>query len=258
MVDLDNLPANITDDSNNQVYNLPLTAGIYVFFKNSNPILSDTKVRQALVLAADRSAVVNSLGYSVIPVNEPLLQGQLGYNQSYAQITNQPSQAKQLLDADGWSVGTGGTRSKNGQPLDFALTVPDNAEYLKIANILAAEWRAIGINVDVQPEQSMAFQSSLSSRSYNAVLYGISIGVDPDVFVYWDSAQADVNSTEPLNFSEYQSTTADSALEAGSKTTRPLVYISLVYCMFLTCLFMVSVATRSILTLIVLITFKTG
>ena len=215
MVDLDNLPANITDDSNNQVYNLPLTAGIYVFFKNSNPILSDTKVRQALVLAADRSAVVNSLGYSVIPVNEPLLQGQLGYNQSYAQITNQPSQAKQLLDADGWSVGTGGTRSKNGQPLDFALTVPDNAEYLKIANILAAEWRAIGINVDVQPEQSMAFQSSLSSRSYNAVLYGISIGVDPDVFVYWDSAQADVNSTEPLNFSEYQSTTADSALEAG-------------------------------------------
>ena len=215
MVDLDNLPANITDDSNNQVYNLPLTAGIYVFFKNSNPILSDTKVRQALVLAADRSAVVNSLGYSVIPVNEPLLQGQLGYNQSYAQITNQPSQAKQLLDADGWSVGTGGTRSKNGQPLDFALTVPDNAEYLKIANILATEWRAIGINVDVQPEQSMAFQSSLSSRSYNAVLYGISIGVDPDVFVYWDSAQADVNSTEPLNFSEYQSTTADSALEAG-------------------------------------------
>ena len=215
MIDLDNLPADIANNSDNQVYNLPLTAGVYVFFKNSNPILSDTKVRQALVLAADRSAIINGLAYTVIPVNEPLLQGQLGYNPSYAQVTNQPNQAKALLDADGWSVGAGGTRTKNSQPLDFTLTVPNDAEYLKVAGVLSAEWRAIGVNVNVQPEQSMDFQGSLSSHSYDAVLYGISIGVDPDVFVYWDSAQADVNSTEPLNFSEYHSSVTDAALEAG-------------------------------------------
>jgi peptide/nickel transport system substrate-binding protein len=215
MVDLNGLPASISGNASNQVYNLPLTAGVYVFFKNSNPILSDAKVRQALVLAANRPAVVDSLEYSVIPVNEPLLQGQLGYNPSYVQTTDQPNQARQILSADGWSVGVGGTRSKNGQSLDFELTVPSNAEYLKDANILATEWKAVGVNVDIQSEPSMAFQSILSSHNYNAVLYGISIGVDPDVFVYWDSAQADVNSTEPLNFSEYRSSTADAALEAG-------------------------------------------
>jgi len=71
------------------------------------------------------------------------------------------------------------------------------------------------VNVSIMPEQSLDFQSSLSSHQYEAVLYGISIGVDPDVYVYWDSAQANLNSTEPLNFSEYRSDVADAALEAG-------------------------------------------
>ena len=69
--------------------------------------------------------------------------------------------------------------------------------------------------VNLLPEQSLEFQSDLSSHTYDAVLYGISIGVDPDVYVYWDSAQASVSSTEPLNFSEYRSVAADTALEAG-------------------------------------------
>ncbi len=57
-----------------------------------------------------------------------------------------------------------------------------------------------------------------SSRSYDALLYGISIGVDPDVFVYWHTSQNDPRSNR-LNFSEYSSKAADEGLESGRTRT---------------------------------------
>jgi peptide/nickel transport system substrate-binding protein len=215
IVEPDSLPSTITSNAANIVYNLPLTAGVYVFFKSSDPLFSDLSIRQALVDAANRSAIIQKLGYPAIAVNEPLLNNQLGYNAAYAQITNQPSLAVSKLNADGWLIKSDNFRYKGSTPLAFTLTIPNESEYLTVANTLAAEWKAIGVNVSIMPEQSLDFQSSLSSHQYEAVLYGISIGVDPDVYVYWDSAQANLNSTEPLNFSEYRSDVADAALEAG-------------------------------------------
>ena len=215
MVEPNNLPASIVKDSSNQIYNLPLTAGVYVFFKSSNLILADTSVRLALIASADRSTIIQKLQYPAISVDEPLLRGQLGYNSAYAQVTDQPSKAISLLNSDGWQLGNNGIRAKNGLPLAFSLTVPDDPTYVKVADQLSAQWKRIGIEVTIEPEQSLDFQNSLSSHTYDAVLYGISIGVDPDVYIYWDSAQADVSSTEPLNFSEFRSDIADEALQAG-------------------------------------------
>ncbi|HXE10117.1 MAG TPA: hypothetical protein VN554_01700, partial [Verrucomicrobiae bacterium] len=69
------------------------------------------------------------------------------------------------------------------------------------------------------------FQSTLTSHGYDAVLNGIAIGVDPDVFVYWDSSQADVRASHRLNLSEYKSPTADTALEAGRTRIDPALRV---------------------------------
>jgi peptide/nickel transport system substrate-binding protein len=65
------------------------------------------------------------------------------------------------------------------------------------------------------------FQTTLEFHTYDALLYGVSIGVDPDVYAYWDSSQADIRSTSRLNFSEYKSATADAALESGRTRLDP-------------------------------------
>jgi len=65
----------------------------------------------------------------------------------------------------------------------------------------------------------------LEFHTYDALLHAISIGVDPDVFAYWDSSQADIRSNARLNFSEYKSTTADTALEAGRTRLDPALRI---------------------------------
>ena len=215
LVGLDSVPTNIAKDSSAQLYNLPLTAAVMVFFKTTNPILQDPKVRQALVAGANRSAIINALGYRAISVSEPLLYGQLGYDSKFAQQTNQINQAKSLLDAAGWQVGANGMRSKDGQTLTFTLYATNSPEYTLVAKLLQSQWKAIGADVRVQLQQPADFQGTLSEHAYDAVLYGISIGVDPDVFVYWDSSQADIRSINRLNFSEYKSVVADEALEAG-------------------------------------------
>jgi peptide/nickel transport system substrate-binding protein len=141
-----------------------------VFFKTTNGVLKDAKVRQALVQAADVSAIINKLGYATTPVREPVLVNQLGYDPAYAQITNQPAKARALLDADGWKLGADGQRSKHGVPLAFDLFATSNTEYAHVTEELHKQWAAIGVNARIHLQQPDDFQNTLSSHSYDAVL----------------------------------------------------------------------------------------
>jgi peptide/nickel transport system substrate-binding protein len=221
MVGLSNVPAGLGNNTSVEKYSMPLTAANMVFFKTSTGVLSDAKVRQALVAGADTQQVLQKLGYQAKPVNEPLLIGQLGYNPAYQQSSYNFAQASKLLDQDKWTMGSDGIRYKGGVPLTFGLYTLDDAEYSKVANTLKDQWRKLGVDVNVYLEQNSDMQGTLSSHNYDALLYGISIGIDPDVFVYWDSSQADVRSNSRLNFSEYSSPVADAALEAGRTRTKP-------------------------------------
>jgi len=218
---LDKVPATVATDKGSYQYSMPMTAGTYTFFRTTNAVLHDAKVRQALVLAANPSAIIKQLGYPAIPVREALLDGQLAYNPAYVQTTGQLAKAQQLLDANGWLMGANGTRVKQGQPLSFNLVATDTAEFGMVADKLRSQWKALGANVTVQLLPSDSFQSALSDHGYDALLYGISIGVDPDVFAYWDSSQANVLSASRLNFSEYTSSVADASLEAGRTRLDP-------------------------------------
>ena len=66
-----------------QTHSLVLTAGTYVFFKTTSGVLSDAKVRQALVAASNPAPIIASLGYTTRPVTGPLLKGQLGQDAKY-------------------------------------------------------------------------------------------------------------------------------------------------------------------------------
>lgn len=219
MVGLDTAPSKLAHSDAAQIYQMPLTAATMVFFKSSSPVLSDATVRQALVTASEPHDIIGKLGYLARPVQEPLLEGQLGYNAAYQQHTGNLKKAGQLLDKAGWRVGQDGIRTKHGQPLSFSLYAEDTPEYRMVTNELRTQWRALGVDARVYMQRQTELQTTVSTHAYDALLYGISIGADPDVFVYWDSSQADVRSGARLNLSEYQSTAADSALEAGRTRT---------------------------------------
>ncbi len=225
MVGLDSMPSNLTHNSSVHTYQLPLTAATYVFFKTSSGILSDQKVRQALIQDTNVNYILQQLGYPAMPVDEPLLRGQLGYNAAYRQAGYNAKSAADTLTADGWLPGKNGIRYKNGMPLTFNLFAENTQEYTMVSNALSQAWQNLGVSVHVYLQSATDLQPTLVSHSYDALLYGVSVGADPDVFVYWDSAQADVRAAGRLNFSEYQSTTADTALEAGRTRTDPALRV---------------------------------
>ncbi len=222
---LSSVPKKIAQMNNVIVHNLILTAGVYVFFKTTSPILSDANVRTALVEAANVPSIINKLGYPTHQVNEPLLEGQLAYNPKYKEPTYNLKNANNILNQDGWILAKDGLRYKNNQPLGFNLLVSNNSEYLRVAQELKHDWSRIGVDLNVINLDQTDFNNALQTHQYDSILYGISIGTDPDVFVYWDSSQASITSTTHLNLSEYSNPVADESLEEGRTRLNPALRI---------------------------------
>jgi peptide/nickel transport system substrate-binding protein len=121
--------------------------------------------------------------------------------------------------------GAGGIRSKGSQQLSFSFYAEDTPENDLTIKSLTKDWSALGVQVNPVLQSTTDFQSTLEFHTYDALLYGISVGADPDVFPYWDSSQADVRSASQLNFSEYKSSKADASLEAGRTRLDPALRV---------------------------------
>lgn len=224
MVGLTSMPDDLKDKDENEEIGVPLTGEVMVFFKLSQEVLQDKAVRQALVLSTDKKTILTKLPYPVAAADEPILRSHIGYDKSFRQKTGKPEEAKQVLDAAGWKVDpTTGMRAKDGQKLSFKLFAQSKDEYSSIASELQSQWRAIGVDMQVELQSDEELQTTLALHNYDALLHGIAIGSDPDVYAYWHSSQGDPRSRLKLNFSEYQSTVADQALDGGRTRSDPQV-----------------------------------
>lgn len=196
--------------------NIPLTGSVMIFFNTGSEILKETKVRQALNFATDKSALVKSLAHKSVPVESPLLPEHIGYSPKYLQRGFNVGQANKLLDEAGWKMeNETGIRAKGDKKLKLMLNTLSSAEYAGIASQLQKYWRSIGVELNVNSLGQEDLQTAIDNRTYDALIYGIVMGSDPDQFAYWHSSQADARSQRRLNFSDYKSEKADSALEAG-------------------------------------------
>lgn len=215
MSGVQDLPEELRNDHGIGQYNIPLSGAVMAFMNTSNDVLKEVKVRRALVSAIDQQSVLGSLMYPSIVVRSPLLRTMLGYDGAVVQKPYNIDQANAQLDEAGWPKGADGMRYKDGKKLTLVLNTLSNVEYASIANNLRWQWAKVGVDVTVTSLNQTDLQIAIDNRSYGLLLYGISLGQDPDQFAYWHSTQADVLSKRRLNFSNYSSKAADAALEAG-------------------------------------------
>lgn len=219
MSGLDTTPDALARDLSVEQFSIPVTAQVMVFFKISHEFLKDVKVRQALVQAVDREKLVSEIGYPLIASNEPFLPGHAGYDKGIIQLPHDQTAAETLLDQAGWLKGSDGIREKDGRQLSFSLYSQSTSEYAYVTQRLQTDWSKIGVKAEVLLQPDSDLQTTVTGHNYDALLYGISLGVDPDVYAYWGSTQADERAANRVNFSEYKSTAADRALEAGRTRT---------------------------------------
>jgi peptide/nickel transport system substrate-binding protein len=121
------------------------------------------------------------------------------------------------LDQAGWQRGSDGIRSREGQRLAPIILVADLPDHVALAQAMAQQLRAIGMDASVQ---SVGFdglvQDFLAPRKFQvALLDWDAPGSDPDPYPLWHSSQA---TAEGLNFSNWKNTQADAQLELGRST----------------------------------------
>lgn len=200
-------------DAGVTVSSAPLMHETMAFFKTSQPILQDTKVRKALVAATDKKQLLSVLDNMYKQINLPLLPGQLGYAADLDTHTYDQKAAAALLDEAGWKMDQDGLRKKDGVKMELTLAAATNDEYPKVAAELQRQWQQLGISVKPNLIRPSDFQQNvILPHNYDILLYEIALGKDPDVYAYWDSSQA---GDKGLNLSEYRSERVDEALRSG-------------------------------------------
>ena len=216
MVGLDTISETITQKEDVQTFSTSVSSAVMLFLNNTSDGLNDKKVRQALVRATDTNELRRSVGFPLLPVDGPFLQSHFTYDPGVVQLGYDLAKAQQLLDEAGWKLNSDGKREKDGALLQFRLVSQSLSEYATIVQRLQEKWSEIGVTVDavLQPEQDIQ-SGAIARHDYDILLYGISLGPDPDVFAFWHSSQADPRQRTRLNLSEYTSKVADEALEGG-------------------------------------------
>lgn len=200
---------------NHQVFDL--TNGVYLFFKNTNPLLAEPELRRALAQAINVSQLLDQLDYPVQTISGPLLPEQLGYDADQTSLGFNPQQAKLELQELGWQLGSDGVRLKDERRLSLLLTTQKGTDYERLAQTIVKQLAQVGVEAAVDLRDSDGFAKSiLQDHAYSdLLLYGLNLGADPDVYAFWHSSQVAFNSPVRRNLAEYQSEAADEALEIG-------------------------------------------
>ena len=161
-------------DNVNVVYGSPVT-NQSVFIQTEN--IPDVRVRQALVYAIDRQKIVDELlkGHGEV-VEGFLSSASPYYDDSITPYGYDPEKAKELLAEAGWD---------GSQTLRFFVNSGDGT-FVNAAQVMVAQWAAVGIKVEVQTVDLATLMSMAGSTDYDlfAVQYTYP-PIDPSVDIAW-------------------------------------------------------------------------
>jgi peptide/nickel transport system substrate-binding protein len=96
-----------------------------------------------------------------------------------------------LLDEAGWQRNSAGHRERGGNSLGFTLTTNLDPVHVALAEEIAAQWKAVGIDVAVEKKGSTVIvRDILGQRAFDALVFEQAAAPDPDPYAYWHSSQA--------------------------------------------------------------------
>ena len=133
-------------------------------FNGTSPNLSDVNVRQAIAMSINRNAI-NKADLTGLPWpartmdNHFLVNTQAGYKANAGTVGQyDPEKAKQMLDAAGWKMGSGGLRTKGGKTLELRFVIPTGVPASKQEGELTqAMLKDVGVKIDVRAVPSEDF-----------------------------------------------------------------------------------------------------
>jgi peptide/nickel transport system substrate-binding protein len=185
------------------------------FFLNTGLApLDDLHVRQALLHATDRQAIVQTLFGDTSPTAYgPLNAASPGYNPAVQNLyPYDPDEAAVLLEAAGWGDSDGdGTRDKDGAPLQLTMALGGWGFNPDIAQLIQAQWADVGVELKAEVLPYPALLEAGRSGSHHLAGFNLS-GRDPNLL--WTF----YHSRGGFNFSHVADETLDDLLDRAAAT----------------------------------------
>lgn len=206
------------------LYAMPQSRFVSLMFNQRQdsgaPALAELPVRQALMYALDRDAIIRDvLGGRGMRGETPFIPGTWAFDTSVQMRGHDLERAKELLKNAGYSLTTVAPSNievwqKDGEPIAFTLLTPETGIYPKVADAVAKQWRELGVQVTVVPVRNMV-KNFLSTKQFQVALTETLLDGDPDPYPMWHEAQA----TAGQNFTGWANSDASKLLEAARTTT---------------------------------------
>jgi peptide/nickel transport system substrate-binding protein len=177
---------------------LPRTFTVF-FNPNKASALSEKKVRQALQMAINKDAIVESvlMNYGKV-INDPY-----PFDTETSTSTYSVEGAKKLLES---------TKAyKANKEIEITLATANTDEMKKVAEMIKADWEAVGITTTLAVyEVADLNQAVIKERDFQALLFGSITASPSDLYAFWHSSQRNYPG---LNISNYVSNKLDRNLE---------------------------------------------
>ncbi|MGE5673159.1 MAG: ABC transporter substrate-binding protein [Mycobacterium leprae] len=174
------------------------------FFNTAKGPTADKNIRQALAYGVDRNAIIHNLlkdqgGTMYTPIH-PL---QWAYSDDVAKYDYNPQKAGQILDADGWMMGSDGYRYKDGKKLTVHLMYPNTGNPVRIATAPVVQQMEKKIGIDIVLDGydfGTVSQKLFDEQDYETSFMGWSVNVDPDQTGMWDKASTVLSGNNPTGW----------------------------------------------------------
>ncbi len=192
-----------------------------VFFNPSDKqIYARIEVRKALSLAIDRQSIVEDVlaGYAS-PIMGPVPPGGPVKQVPVPHSDNPTKAAADVLLGAGWKYdGALHVWVNSKLQLDGITLRTSNVPELKsVATKVKSDWEKLGIPVAIELyEPGDLSQNVIRPRKYEALLYGMVIGRDHDLYAFWGSQE---RNDPGLNIALYANKTVDTLLEDARSTS---------------------------------------
>lgn len=194
-----------------------------LMLNTKQPPLDDVRVRQALLFATDRNAIVQTVfGGESPPAAGPLTEVTLGYDPTLAErYPYNPDEAMALLDESGWADSDGdGVLEQDGQPLVLDAVLMTWGSVPEVAQLVQSQWAEVGIVLRTETLTYPAALEAVRQGNYHIVPQSFP-GSDPDLLrTYYHSG-------EPFNWSKISDAPLDNLLDEARGISDPTRRIEL-------------------------------
>lgn len=191
--------------------------GMYLNMNQKTEILQDLQVRQALNMAINKEAIIQSaLQGEGVPAYGPLPPTIMGYDkevESYGYKYN-VEEAKKLLDAAGYVPNASGVREKDGKAMQFTLLSVESKS--KESQLVQAMLGELGIQVKINTMEPGAMMEAELKGEFDLAVGGYSY-FDPDIlYLFFHS-----NQIGGFNYASIKDDTFDQLVVKGRNTIDP-------------------------------------